>query len=49
LDALKVPIEQKHEDATHLWGTRLKNQKEREIWRRTYLGKYSPRGPLFEE
>jgi hypothetical protein len=23
LDALKVHVEQKHEDAAHLWGTRL--------------------------
>ena len=30
LDALKVHVEQKHEDVAHLWGTRLQNQKVRE-------------------
>jgi hypothetical protein len=49
LDALKVHVEQKHEEVANLWTTRLKNQKERESWRRTYLAKYSPRAHLFKE
>jgi hypothetical protein len=36
LGALKVHVEQKHEDAVHLWGTRLQNQKVRESWRRNW-------------
>jgi hypothetical protein len=49
LGALKVHVEQKHEDVAHLWGTRLQTQKVRESWRRKYLGKCLPRGHLFKE